>query len=333
MNNNFSYPVAGYSHLISYFRPKYSDGHYEFANELGQGKISFKTIVNGLYISTLDLQLLPYQELILPNLATKEYCSLVFVLPGNTKSIKVSGIEEGSKTLEAGNVCIILPMSCINILIGNPIVVKLLFITFSTNWLNYLDEMNLRNEKFLHYFLSENEKFRNRKMSYSLSGLTEFLAGLDWNISFAEILAHAKIFEIFHHLLNYFCVSKKEGGTYINEKDLKKMQKMEAHLLQNWHLPNPSIKEAAELMYMSESKFKKLFKTVFGKSYYTYFLQIKLTHCMELLQSGKYSVAEVAYMAGYNSPSKFTEIFKRVYTIIPSSVIKEKRYRLKTVTS
>lgn len=59
-----------------------------------------------------------------------------------------------------------------------------------------------------------------------------------------------------------------------------------------------------------------------GKTIYDYVLQCRMEHACELLLTGDYSVAEVAYRVGYDYPANFTAAFRRVYGRLPREWVK-----------
>jgi AraC-like DNA-binding protein len=82
----------------------------------------------------------------------------------------------------------------------------------------------------------------------------------------------------------------------------------------------PTLKEAANATVMSESKFQRLFKKIFRKTYYAYVLELRMNYALELLMS-KMSVSQVAHETGYSSISNFTIAFKRHFKYLPSEVL------------
>ena len=71
---------------------------------------------------------------------------------------------------------------------------------------------------------------------------------------------------------------------------------------------------------MSESKFNKIFKAIYGDSYFSYLREQRLIMAKEMLQSKKFSVSEVGFQVGYSNLSKFSKSFKDQFGILPSEV-------------
>lgn len=83
---------------------------------------------------------------------------------------------------------------------------------------------------------------------------------------------------------------------------------------------NIPLEELAQQAGMSLSKFKRLFKQVFGTTPYQYYLANKMELAMETLKKGDYSVSETGFVIGYSNLSQFSKAFKNHFGILPSEV-------------
>ncbi len=72
---------------------------------------------------------------------------------------------------------------------------------------------------------------------------------------------------------------------------------------------------------MSLSKFKNLFKHVYGITPYQYHIRHKLNLAFELLKSREYSVTEVGFLVGYKNMGQFSKRFYKQHQLLPSEVI------------
>ena len=117
-------------------------------------------------------------------------------------------------------------------------------------------------------------------------------------------------------------ISKRQAGAVLGsfkENDAKSIIRS-CKLIENNLDKFVGIEEIARLAGMSESKFKKLFKSITGKSAYQYFLEHKFRKAEELLKERKYSVSEVGYLCGYTNLSHFSRQFKKYRNRLPSKV-------------
>ena len=74
----------------------------------------------------------------------------------------------------------------------------------------------------------------------------------------------------------------------------------------------------ARELNMSRSELYRRIKTSHNSSVSQFIREIRLEKAAELLRAGKYSVAEIAYMVGFNSPTYFSTCFKEYYGYSPS---------------
>lgn len=95
-----------------------------------------------------------------------------------------------------------------------------------------------------------------------------------------------------------------------------------AGLLRNPKLETiPSIEELAAMAGMSPTRFKALFRLVFGCPPVRFHQQIRMEYARGLLAEGGMSPTEVSYSLGYSHPSKFSQAFKREFGITPSKAL------------
>lgn len=101
-----------------------------------------------------------------------------------------------------------------------------------------------------------------------------------------------------------------------NVQDVEKLMACRDYIHQHFMRPI-KLEELAQMSTMSESKFRKQFKAVFGKSPYDYIKQLKLWYAKELLEKGE-SASQAAYAIGYVNLSHFTRSFKSLFGLTPS---------------
>lgn len=84
---------------------------------------------------------------------------------------------------------------------------------------------------------------------------------------------------------------------------------------------NISIGEIAKLCNVSESTFRRKFNQRFGMSPHDYVDNLKVQKAKELLESGMYTVKEVADFLNFYDTSHFNKFFKRHCSVPPSRYI------------
>lgn len=95
----------------------------------------------------------------------------------------------------------------------------------------------------------------------------------------------------------------------LNIADVKKVYEVKDKILSNIDTP-PILPELVKLSGMSESKLKRLFKQIFGKSIYNYYQSFRMKEAAYLLKEEKLSVSEVGYRVGFSNLSHFTRLFE-----------------------
>jgi AraC family transcriptional regulator, exoenzyme S synthesis regulatory protein ExsA len=122
----------------------------------------------------------------------------------------------------------------------------------------------------------------------------------------------------FYELLNRFVVEvemeiQTNTSSTFRNADLNRIREVVENVLQTIHLSIPSIEQMATASGMSASKFKILFKEIYGVGPHQYILDKKLAYAHALFKSGQYTLTQIAYKIGYNHTSGFTRIYKKYY--------------------
>lgn len=105
-------------------------------------------------------------------------------------------------------------------------------------------------------------------------------------------------------------------------KDIDSIRKVEAWITKDYQSPVPTIEELSRMSAMSATKLKKLFKDVYDKPIYQYYLFNKMNKAKSMLLSGNYSVKEAAIDLGYSNVGGFSNAFKKVFGNLPGDLVK-----------
>jgi AraC-like DNA-binding protein len=132
-----------------------------------------------------------------------------------------------------------------------------------------------------------------------------------------------RIIEKFFNWLYNEMQSLNSSG--ISRQDIEAAQTVEGIITQDITALPPTIKELAKEVAMSESKLKKIFKTVFGLPPYEYFQKHRMQKARIMLLSGDHSIKDVGYTLGYSNLSNFTLAFKKEFKMLPSDLLKSIR--------
>lgn len=118
-------------------------------------------------------------------------------------------------------------------------------------------------------------------------------------------------------------VRRDEKKVYgLNIADIQILYKVKDQLLENIEKA-PTIAELSNFSGMSETKLKRLFNQVFGKSIFQYFQNFRMQKAACLLKDGL-SVSEVGYQLGFSNLGHFTKVFEQVIGVKPKRYSKLK---------
>ena len=106
----------------------------------------------------------------------------------------------------------------------------------------------------------------------------------------------------------------------LDERFLKEaMQIVEEHLTDT----DFSIDSLARGLGMSRTNLYLKFKALTGESAADFIKKIRFNNAVELMQTRQYTIAQITYMCGFNSPSYFSTAFKQYFGCMPSEYIKD----------
>lgn len=103
----------------------------------------------------------------------------------------------------------------------------------------------------------------------------------------------------------------------IKADDIQTIREIEQLMVQDFSKKPPSINDLSRRAAMSATKFKNLFKAVYGTPVYEYYQQRRMQMAAELLSSTNLSIKEVAIKVGYYNISNFTTAFKKLFKKMP----------------
>jgi AraC family transcriptional regulator len=95
---------------------------------------------------------------------------------------------------------------------------------------------------------------------------------------------------------------------------------IDAHLHQSLTLA-----EIAAEVHLSSYHLARSFKQVLGVSLHQYIIEQRIERGRQLLESGNYTIGEVAKLVGFVDHSHFTQHFKRKYGVPPSAMLKKRK--------
>jgi AraC-like DNA-binding protein len=112
--------------------------------------------------------------------------------------------------------------------------------------------------------------------------------------------------------------SETNDNKNVHAEDLRSLFIASAHLRNPRAKSTPSIKELATSANMGTTKFKSLFKQVFGDAPIQYRNKIRMEWAREELASGRKTPTQISLELGYAHPSNFTTAYKKYFDELPS---------------
>ncbi|PHN02345.1 helix-turn-helix domain-containing protein [Flavilitoribacter nigricans] len=292
------------------------ENQFIFDRELGKGKLQYTFLQEGLWVNQMNFELHDPIKLLRVAREKNDCFAINFYL-----SNSAIDYEDGRNSFKLGieNLSILLNSATgdIEFIIPANTPVRIFNLGFTREWLKstLLNAENV--DKLGKLFLSDDPIYIVENLDFKFKNI---LNDLDLNT-----VSRLRLFSGILQLLDYLViklnsrVSESLHTANIHYADLEQLMKAKNQL--DTHLEESiPVEELAQGAGMSLSKFKRLFKQVFGTTPYKYYLQNRMEKAMEMLLSGRQSVSEVGFLIGYTNLSQFTKAFKKHHGILPSEV-------------
>ena len=102
----------------------------------------------------------------------------------------------------------------------------------------------------------------------------------------------------------------------LNHNDLGIVEQVKAILKKDYKHNHPHAKLASDFL-ISESKLRKIFKEVTGKTINGFLTEVRIEKAKELLETTDEPVKAIAYKVGYNAVSSLEKQFKNITGVLP----------------
>ena len=140
---------------------------------------------------------------------------------------------------------------------------------------------------------------------------------LEHILSLLQILKLISDFQEVHILSSYDFHQSKN----LKEKD--RMNKIVQYTMLQFK-QNISLEEISQIANLSKSGFCRYFKNSMKKSYTDFLYEIRVQYACKLIFEKELGIKEISYAAGFNNPSAFSQIFKKIKGISPNKYRNEK---------
>lgn len=119
------------------------------------------------------------------------------------------------------------------------------------------------------------------------------------------------------HLCRHYTALRPEGQT--NTSALEHVRQAVVYIKANF-AKKITVEDMASSVGLSKYHFLREFKRVTGRTPNHYLNAIRCQYAWNLLESGRYSVKEVAYLCGFTNNSYFSSVFQRHMGVLPSQI-------------
>ena len=134
----------------------------------------------------------------------------------------------------------------------------------------------------------------------------------------------------FYDVSKALILSQEETLKQINNIDCVKastrkelysrMVSAKEYIIDNWN-SIITIESLAEKVFMSPYHFHRIFSSTFKTTPLKFHSDIKMNRIKELMQSGSYSISDIAVMSGYSDIFSFSKAFKKYFGFAPSKFL------------
>ena len=127
---------------------------------------------------------------------------------------------------------------------------------------------------------------------------------------------------IIQGLVIQFFVTALRGQTFSSQNDVILKETHFSlinaiHYVQCHYVEDPSLRETAEAVHLSDSYLSRLFTSRLDTTYSRFLTGIKISHAMALLVNTNLPIMEIAGQCGYDNSNYFSDSFKKIVGVSP----------------
>ncbi|MEW5816318.1 MAG: AraC family transcriptional regulator [Spirochaetota bacterium] len=176
----------------------------------------------------------------------------------------------------------------------------------------YLRPFYIHNSEFFHKISPDG--FLNREVFSLLKKLHSEITGRK---EYYNLAVKSYLMEILSHIARYYQDFTSDLTLY-NQKqhDIVRLRNAFS-FLQHHYNDKISLKDVADIVFMSTSYFCKFFRKVTGSTLMNYIYRLRIDKAKEFILRGDMSITEIAYEVGFENHSYFNRIFRRFTKLSP----------------
>jgi len=140
------------------------------------------------------------------------------------------------------------------------------------------------------------------------------------NKGHAEFVQRSGMISAAYYLLNQWYLqffNGREQQEHYHHTNRHEVMKVKELYVSDFERPPMTVEELARMCNMSVTKFKSVFKSLFGMSCYQYYQAQRMEYAKMLLSKQVHPVKEVSYLTGFQNTANFTRSFKKAFDILP----------------
>lgn len=131
-----------------------------------------------------------------------------------------------------------------------------------------------------------------------------------------RIRCNAVLAEIFEEL-------RRTSELEYSKKKYETLRPAVEYIHENYREERISVEKLSKICKITPQYFHRLFLRAYGVTPHNYIENLRLQYARELLETGKRTVAEAAYSAGYENASNFTRSFRRRFGFSPTDFLSD----------
>lgn len=291
-----------------------SENKLLLTGEIGKGEFVALEIQEGLWAQQIAIQL--KQNIVLHRIPTtlNELFVIDFYLSAS-ELIRTSKNNTYKLGFEHINMVLTSSATSAKLQVPSNNNIQIFNIVFTRQWL--LENVLIDHPASSDFFNADDAIYLSENLDYTLKDLLKRI-NLSNDNKLTSVAYIIQIMDyLFERVKNRTFIN--ENNTHIHTADLNQLLTIK-EFLDNLTDADFSLESLAKKAGMSLSKFKRLFKQVFGTTPYQYYLANKMEKAMDLIKQKIYSISEIGFLIGYSNLSQFSKAFKNHFGILPSEV-------------
>ncbi|MFN4286391.1 MAG: helix-turn-helix domain-containing protein [Lacibacter sp.] len=324
----FEYSSADYAQIVHAIARKMqaeiSNGWLVFPGHLATGYIRYFSLPNGLQVIIINCKAhVPWYFIRKPD--TEEYYSLRFddvSIPGKML-ISVQGEEQEKQRQRFSVAYLTSSLFGWEYLADAGTEIRAVNVLMTKEWLGKFLGLEMYQQILPAYIALKSKSLNMEPLDPYYLELIEEIMQEKPETPFPALYMVNRIQLLMERFFNHIHtrVSMVDIQAHFKNEDVQAVLAMEKEMVSDFSAKPPAIEVLSRKAAMSTTKFKNLFKSVFGIPVYEYYQQKRMQKACELLASGKYSVKETGLLVGYQNVSNFSAAFKKHFKKPPQDFI------------